>query len=94
MREIENFGATYLGRAETPTLESLRDIEVYIYVVSNHFCILTVRSSLGLCIDILHIYRRRFLLEPMKELHILTCSSHKSKKKGASIRENAPNLNL
>lgn len=49
MREIENFGATYLGRAETPTLESLRDIE------ANHFCILTVRSSLGLCIDILHI---------------------------------------
>lgn len=27
MREIENFGATYLGRAETPTLESLRDTD-------------------------------------------------------------------
>lgn len=33
MREIENFGATYLGRAETPTLESLRDIEArFIYM--------------------------------------------------------------
>lgn len=82
MREIENFGATYLGRAETPTLESLRDIEVYIYVVSNHFCVLTVRSSLGLCIDILHIYRRQFLLEPMKELHILHVLHTKVRKKG------------